>query len=133
MTEHTTMPRVSRLEVIQTGARRRWTLGEKRRIVAEGYSGARQVSATARRYGLSTGQLFTWRGLARKGRLGGDAGVVAFPSAGIVDGGAGTGGVAATVVLAPPVGVCRRMEIVLADGLRVIVELGVDPGALARA
>jgi transposase len=119
------MPKVSRLEVIQTGARRRWTLDEKRRIVAESDSGARQVSATARRYGLSTGQLFTWRRLARKGRLGGDAEAVAFAEAVIADGGA------ATVALAPPAGACS-MEIVLADGLRVIVELGVDPEALAR-
>jgi len=38
------MPKVSRPEVIQTGARRRWTLEEKRRIVAESDSGTRQVS-----------------------------------------------------------------------------------------
>jgi hypothetical protein len=32
---------VSRLEVISTGARRRWTLAEKQRIVAESYSAPR--------------------------------------------------------------------------------------------
>ena len=120
------MPKVSRLEVIQTGSRRRWTLEEKRRIVAESDSGVRQISATARRYGLSTGQLFTWRRLARTGRLGGDAETVAFAEAVIADGGAAPAG------LPPSVGACRRMEIVLADGLRVIVEQDVDPGALAR-
>jgi transposase len=120
------MPKVSRLEVIQTGSRRRWTLEEKRRIVAESDCGARQVSATARRYGLSTGQLFTWRRLARKGRLGEDAEPVSFAEAIIADGGA------VTVGLPSPAGACGRMEIVLADGLRVIVEQGVDPGALAR-
>jgi transposase len=120
------MSKLSRLEVIQTGARRRWTLEEKRWIVAETASGARQVSATARRYGLSTGQLFTWRRLARKGRLGGHAEAVAFAEAVIAD------GEASTVALAPPVDARRRMEIVLADGLRVIVEQGVDPNALAR-
>ncbi len=52
MTEHTPISPVSRLEVISTGARRRWTLGEKRRIVAESYSAP--VSATARRNGLSS-------------------------------------------------------------------------------
>jgi len=62
------MPKVSRLEVISTGARRRWTLAEKQRIVAESYDGHRQVSATARRNGLSASQLFTWRRLAREGR-----------------------------------------------------------------
>jgi transposase len=70
MTNHTTMSKVSRIEVISTGARRRWTLEEKRRIVAESFGGRGEVSATARRHGLSGGQLFTWRRLAREGRLG---------------------------------------------------------------
>ena len=48
---------------------RRWTLDEKQRIVAESYAAPRQVSATARRNGLSASQLFTWRRLARDGRL----------------------------------------------------------------
>ena len=47
MTEYTPMSKVSRLEVIQAGARRRWSLAEKQRIVAEGESVPRQVSATA--------------------------------------------------------------------------------------
>ena len=51
---------------------------------------------------------------------------MAFAEAVIADGGA------ATVALPPPVSACRRMEIVLADGLRVIVEQGVDLNALAR-
>src|SRR6266496_2836539 len=69
MTDHTPISQVSRLEVISTGARRRWTLAEKQRIVAESYSAPRVVSATARRNGLSGSQLFTWRRLARAGRL----------------------------------------------------------------
>jgi transposase len=69
MTEHTPISKVSRIEVISTGARRRWTLAEKQRIVAESYSAPRLVSATARRNGLSTSQLFTWRRLARAGLL----------------------------------------------------------------
>ena len=73
MTDHTPISKVSRLEVVSTGARRRWTLDEKQRIVAESYGGSRLVSVTARRNGLSTSQLFTWRRLAREGRLGGDA------------------------------------------------------------
>ena len=35
MTDHTSISQVSRLEVISTGGRRRWTLAEKQRIVAE--------------------------------------------------------------------------------------------------
>jgi len=69
MTDHTPISKVSRLEVISTGARRRWTLEEKQRVVAESYAGPRLVSATARRNGLSASQLFTWRRLAREGRL----------------------------------------------------------------
>jgi hypothetical protein len=34
MAEDMTIPEVSRLEVIRTGARRRWTLEEKRRMVS---------------------------------------------------------------------------------------------------
>lgn len=73
MTDHMPMPKVSRLEVVSTGARRRWTLEEKQRIVTESYGGPRLVSVTARRNGLSTSQLFTWRRLARDGKLSGDA------------------------------------------------------------
>jgi transposase len=63
------MSKVSRLDVISTGARRRWPLVEKQRIVAESYGMPRIVSATARRNGLSASQLFTWRRLAKEGRL----------------------------------------------------------------
>jgi len=73
MTDHTPISKVSRLEVVATGTRRRWTLEEKQRIVAESYDGPRLVSVTARRNGLSASQLFTWRRLAREGRLSGDA------------------------------------------------------------
>ena len=72
MTDHTPISKISRLEVITTGARRRWTLLEKQRIVAESQGGRRVVSATARRHGLSASQLFTWRRLAREGRLAAD-------------------------------------------------------------
>jgi transposase len=94
--------------------------------VAESDNGARQVSTTARRYGLSSGQLLTWRRLARKGRLDGAAEPVGFAEAVIADRGA------AMVAPPSPPGACGRMQIVLADGLRVIVEQGVDPGTLAR-
>src|SRR5579859_569991 len=73
MTDHTPNSKVSRLEVVSTGARRRWTLEEKQRIVAESYGGPRLVSVTARRNGVSASQLFTWRRLAREDRLSGDA------------------------------------------------------------
>ena len=51
-----------RLEVITgAGRRRRWSLEDKARIVAESLDPATTSSAVARRYGLHAGQLFTWR------------------------------------------------------------------------
>ncbi len=44
---------VSRLEVVDTGRRRRWPDEQKRRIVEESLSAPRQASATARRHGIS--------------------------------------------------------------------------------
>ena len=64
---HTPMSKVARPEVISSGARRRWTLEEKQRIVAESYAASRQVPATARRNGLSARLLFTWRRQAGMG------------------------------------------------------------------
>ena len=81
MTDHTTMSKVSRVEVISTGARRRWTLEEKRRIVSESYGGRWEVSATARRHGLSGSQLFSWRRLARARSLGSISRSTVRPSA----------------------------------------------------
>ena len=51
-----------RLEVITgVGRRRRWSLEDKARIVAESLDPATTASAVARRYGLHVSQLFTWR------------------------------------------------------------------------
>jgi transposase len=115
------MPKVSRLEVIETGARRRWTLDEKLRIVAESHAGTRQVSATARRHGLSPALLFTWRRLAREGRLQTDD-EGSFARAVIAAEGPGN----------EPAMAAGRIEIVLANGLRVIVDRQVDAVALTR-
>jgi transposase len=48
MTGHKDSLQIQRLEVVNTGRRRRWTLAEKLRIVEESFQGHRQVSATAR-------------------------------------------------------------------------------------
>ena len=56
---------VGRLEVVETGRRRRWSEDEKLRIVLESLQGPRQVSATARRYGISRSLLLNWRRLFR--------------------------------------------------------------------
>jgi transposase len=129
------MPKVSRLEVISTGARRRWRLEEKQRIVAESYDGRRLVSATARRNGLSASQLFTWRRLAREGRLVEADAVTTFAPA-IISREPSTGSPPLLPENSPsspcPVAAPGRIEIVLRCGHRVIVDTGVDAAALAR-
>jgi transposase len=58
---------VRRIEVITGGGgRRRWTVDEKARIVAETLDPGAVVSVIARRHGLSPQQLFAWRREARK-------------------------------------------------------------------
>src|ERR1700733_9669598 len=52
---------VERLEVVDTGRRRRWSEDEKLRIILESLQAPRQVAATARRYGISRSLLLRWR------------------------------------------------------------------------
>ena len=52
---------VERLEVVDTGRRRRWSEDEKLKIVVESLQAPRQVAATARRYGISRSLLLRWR------------------------------------------------------------------------
>ena len=52
---------VERLEVVDTGRRRRWSEDEKLKIVLESLQTPRQISATARRYGISRSLLIRWR------------------------------------------------------------------------
>ena len=52
---------VERLEVVDTGRRRRWSEDEKLKIVVESLQAPRQVAAMARRYGVSRSLLLRWR------------------------------------------------------------------------
>lgn len=111
---------VSRLEVVDTGRRRRWTAEEKIRIVEESLSGPCQASRTARRYGIANSLMFKWRRAYREGRLGG-----------VTD-----GFVRALIVpddaVRAQAGAGGHMEIVVPGGRRVIVGADVDAAALAR-
>ena len=61
MDSHTRSAQIGRLEVVETGRRRRWSEDEKLKIVLESLQAPRQVSATARRYGISRSLLLQWR------------------------------------------------------------------------
>jgi transposase len=110
---------ISRLEIVDTGRRRRWADEAKVRIVEESLSGPRLASATARRHGISNQLLFSWRKAYRAGRLGVRPG---FVPAMIVpeppETGTGSG--------------CGRIEIVSANGRRVLVDNAVEVEALLR-
>ncbi|WP_416068530.1 transposase (plasmid) [Rhizobium sp. YTUHZ045] len=125
--------RVSRLEVINTGRRRRFTEDEKLRIVAESFAGRGRASATARQYGISRSLLNRWRKSVRQGlhsQKQTDGFVPAFvmPET-FVPVKQVTPPAAMEHPVAPPSG---RMEIVAANGRRVVVDGSVDVEALLR-
>jgi transposase len=113
-----------KIEVLGTERRRRWSLPDKLRVVEETMQPGVTVTEVARRHGLAPSVVFTWRRLAREGRLG-DAGPSFMP-------------VEITPVPAqapsaasPP----RRIgliEIVLGRGRRIRVDRDVDAEALRR-
>src|SRR5688572_21819259 len=120
MTRHKDSAQVCRLEVVDTGRRRRWSFEKKLRIVEESHQGHRQVSATARRHGISTALLFSWRRDFREGRLGGADIPDLLPAVVLPDDNPAT---------RPASG--GRMEIVIGEDRRVIVGADVDATALA--
>jgi len=63
---------IGRVEVIMRGARRRWSVAEKRSIVLASLEPGVVVSAICRRHEISRGQLSTWRQMFREGALGGE-------------------------------------------------------------
>jgi transposase len=121
MDRHTEARQVQRLEVIETGRRRRWTPEAKLRIVEESYAGPRLASATARRHGLSGSLLFAWRKALREGRLT-DPEPAGFVPAVILSEEPAPASAQAT----------GRIEVVTRTGHRLIVDGAVDGQALAR-
>jgi transposase len=124
MSGHTDRPQVSRLEIVETGRRRRWSEAEKLRIVEESLSGRRMVSATARAHGISRSLLTTWRKVHREGRLGGDA-APSFAPVIVAD-------PAPTTVVSRPGPRADRVEIVLVSGRRLLIDSGIEPATLIR-
>lgn len=108
--------------------RRRWSLEEKARIVAETMAPGETVSAVARRHGVSRGLLWTWRRVARSGELEARAVARMIP-------------VAVAAAAPPPVPINDSaarghngsvIEIDLGDGRRLRVGSDVDESALRR-
>ena len=53
--------RSDRVEIITRNERRRWSLEQKREIVAESLGPDLTPTEVARKYAISSGQLYTWR------------------------------------------------------------------------
>ena len=119
---------LSRLNVVETGRRRRWSEGEKERIVLESMAGPRLISATARRHGIARSQLLAWRRALFVEPSAAPSGFVPMmvmpETAGRADAGLRGGG--APRALADAVPTPGRVEIVLRCGRRIIVEGAVD-------
>jgi transposase len=117
----------SRLEIVDTGRRRRFSKEAKLRIVAESLLEPGLCTSTARRHGISRSQLYEWRRLARAGKLGDIEAIDAVE-----------GFVPAVITTEPLVGEAGpasnegRIEIVASNGRRVIVDSDVDVDALLR-
>jgi transposase len=103
--------------------RRTWSADQKQRIIEESFARGASVADVARRYGLNSNLLFTWR---RRGQAASGAGepVNIVPVRIVTD-----AAPASPAVASSPVG---RIEIVLVSGERIIVGPDVDATALGR-
>ena len=124
------LPQISRLEIVEKGRRRHFSDEAKLAIVAESYSGPQQVSATARRHEITRFQLNSWRKAVREGRLGGGSLAGFVPV--VADYDAAAEHPVSVADLEPSASGAGRMEIVIANGRRVVVDRDVDVDALLR-
>jgi transposase-like protein len=108
--------------------RRRWSLEEKLRIVAETEQPGSGIAELARRYGISRGLLWNWRSQVRRGVLRLEPPPVFLPVRTISD--PVTGNDAKHVIPAAKAGAeqmsCSKIEITLPDGTSV--KVGHDVG-----
>ena len=124
MDGHKHSTQIERLEVVETGRRRRWSDEEKIRIVLESLERPRAISSTARRHGISRSLLMTWRRGLRSEPLGPDVQQTGFARAMVAT--------AETTAAEPSAPASGRMVIEIGKDRRVIVDAGVDAAALAR-
>jgi len=131
--------RSQRIELITRGERRRrWSVEQKREIAAESLEPGISPITVARRYGISSGQLYTWRRHLLEGSLGTSAQPVArFARVDVMA--MPPPPEPATPSLPQPVPTPNStnhpegmIEIALPGGVSVRVDAQVDSGALRR-
>ena len=124
MDVHKHSAQTERLEVVETGRRRRWSDDEKLRIVLESLETPRAISSTARRHGISRSLLMTWRRAFRPEPMSPDLQQTGFVRAVVAT--------AETMAAEPGARVSGRMVIEIGKDRRVLVDADVDAAALAR-
>ncbi len=125
MVDLTSEPEIEVLSAADAARRRPWSDADKIRIVEESFVGHRQVTATARRHGISRSLLTVWRRQYRTGALGRARSSAFIPL---------------MLSAEPPASVSAaarsnpeaRVEIALKNGRQLVVPANVDPDALAR-
>jgi transposase len=126
---------MARVEIFQGRARRRWSDQEKRRLVAETCAPGATVHGVARRHGVNTSQLFTWRKRFRV-ELAAPAAASAIPGFAAVAIVPSTASPIAGITEAPlgsPPPSSGLIEIELADGSRVRISSTADPTVVTAA
>lgn len=117
---HTSAASPRRIEVVtRTERRRRWSVEQKRAIVAESLAAGGSALGTARKYGISSGQLYVWRGQFRRRDL-----ADASPCSERF--------VRLEAPAAPPPGGRGMIEIALPHGVVLRVDAAVETAALRR-
>lgn len=115
--------RIGRIEVVtRSEGRRRWSDADKQKILQETLEPGATVMAVAKRHGIGTGQIYTWRRQALVGAVTGFVPVTIEPVA------------PADAVVTVPAASSRAglIEIELPGGARVRVDDQVNSAALRR-
>jgi transposase len=117
---------MARVEIFHERSRRRWAEADKRRLVAETLAPGATVHGVARRHGVNTSQLFTWRKQLRVGiEPGTEPAVAGFAAVAIAPS-------APSMETVEPMS-SGLIEIELVGGDRVRISGAPDPAVVAAA
>jgi transposase len=109
--------------------RRRWSVEEKLRILAQSVAPGSSVMLVCRTHGISSGQLYTWRRQFRTGELTGFAPVTVTPPVGQLAAPAASADPASSEAERPVGGM---IEVELPSGVKLRLTGAVDEAALRR-
>ena len=110
--------------------RRRWSIEEKVRILAQSVAAGSSVMLVCRMHGISSGQLYTWRRQFRTGELTGFAPVMVSPAVGELPAASAPPEPASIIPAADqPAGV---IEVELPSGVKLRIIGAVDAAALRQ-